>query len=452
MLEHKSKLSEKLAWGVGGITESLVNCIYSLAFPIFAIGLGVSPVLMGIAQAVPRLIDAFTDPVMGNISDNTRSRFGRRRPYIFIGAVLVGLTLPLIYMPGRNWPEIAHFAWFAGMTSLFFVSFTVWSIPWSALGLELSGDYNDRTRIQLVRMVFAALAGIGVNWVYRLCFVFNSDELIGVRGVGWVIGGIMCVTGIISVPFVREWRHTEKQVPIRMSSALKLTLSNRPFLLLCGCVLFFAGGVIMVAPLLQYVNIYYVFDGDRAAASTLIGASGTLGALVSILILPIGGWVSGKLGKRKTAFLALSVIILGYAGMFVLVTPSLPYLQLICMLIYQPGIMLMWALIPSMIADVCDMDELSSGRRREASFSSIYQWIWKLGATVAMTLGGVLLGLVGAKTASADAVLAPEVIFRLRLLLSVVPALMGVAAFVCLCFYPLTESRVEEIKKRLGSC
>lgn len=447
---HTSTVIEKLAWGAGGMTESLVNCIYSLAFPIFAIGFGVSPALMGIAQAIPRLVDAFTDPVMGNISDNTHSRFGRRRPFIFIGAILVGLTLPLIYMPGRDWSQWAYFVWFAGMTSLFFIAFTIWSIPWSALGLELSGDYNDRTRIQLARMIFATLAGVGVNWVYRLCFVFNPDELIGVRRVGWLIGGVMGVMGILSALFVREWRHAEKQVPIRILDALKLTLSNRPFLLLCGAVLFFAGGVIMVAPLLQYVNIYYVFAGDRAAASILIGFVGMVAALSSVLVLPAGGWIAGKLGKRKAAFLALGMIIFGRASQFVLVTPAMPYLQMICMLIYQPGIMLMWALIPSMIADVCDMDELTSGRRREASFSSIYQWIWKLGATLAMMLSGLLLGLAGAKTAAADAMLAPNVIFRLRLLLSIVPSLMGMAAFLCLWLYPLTEKRVQEIKIQLN--
>jgi len=447
---HRSTVLEKLVWGVGGMTECLVNAIYSLSFPIFAIGLGMSPALMGVAQAIPRLVDAFTDPVMGNISDNTRTRWGRRCPYIFIGAILIGLTFPLIYMPGRNWSEWAHFAWFSGMTSLFFIAFTIWSIPWSALGLELSDDYNDRTRIQLMRMIFATLAGIGVGWVYKLCFVFDPDELIGVRRVGWLIGGIMCGAGILSALFVREWRHVEKQVPIKLLSALRLTLSNKPFLLLCGTVLFFAGGLIMVAPLLLYVNIYHVFAGDRTSASMLIGIAGTVTALISALMLPAGGWISGKIGKRRTAFLALGMIILGRASQFVLVTPAMPYLQLICMLTYQPGIMLMWALIPSMIADVCDMDELESGRRREASFSSIYQWIWKLGATLAMALGGVLLGLVGAKTSSVDTELAPEVIMRLRLLLSIVPTLMGAAAFLCLYHYPLTEIKVAEIKQQLS--
>ena len=447
-IQHRATMSEKIAWGAGGMTENLVNAIYSLAFPIFSIGLGVSPALMGIAQAVPRLVDAFTDPIMGNISDNTHTRWGRRRPFIFAGSLLLGLMVPLVFMPGQGWSELAYFAWFAVMTSLFFVMFTVWSVPWSALGLELSDDYNDRTRIQLTRMVFATIAGILVNWVYKLCFIFDSNEVLGARKAGWVVGGAMCLMGILSSLFVREWRSTSKQAPIKLLAALKLTLTNKAFLLLCATVLFFAGGLVMVAPMLLYVNIYYVFDGDRSAASTLVGVLGTIGALISTLMLPLGGRISSKLGKRKAAFIALGMIIVGRASQFFLIRPDMPYLQLICILIYLPGVMVMWALIPSMIADVCDMDELESGRRREASFSSIYQWIWKLGGTLAMTLGGLLLGLAGAKT-EGDAELSAEVVMNLRVLLSSVPTMMGVDALVCLWLYPLSEGRVAQIKEEL---
>jgi GPH family glycoside/pentoside/hexuronide:cation symporter len=230
-----------------------------------------------------------------------------------------------------------------------------------------------------------------------------------------------------------------------------MTLSNHPFLLLCGTVLFFASGFIMVAPLLLYVNIYYVFQGDRAAASTLIGVVGTVGALVSVMMLPIGGKISHRIGKRKTAFFALGMIILGRASQFVLITPALPYLQLVCILIYMPGLMLMWALIPAMIADVCDLDELEWGRRREASFSSIYQWLFKFGGTLAMTLGGLLLAATGATTDSATAALPPNVVFRLRVLLSSVPTFMGVCAFVCMWLYPLTKDHMRTVKEKLNA-
>lgn len=448
---HRSTFREKLAWGAGGMTESLVNSIDALVFPIFSIGLGVSPALIGIAKAFPRLIDALTDPIMGNISDNTRTRWGRRRPFIFIGAIFSGLILPAIYMPPRHWPEIWLFVWFTALTTLFFVAYTVWSVPWSAMGLELSDDYNDRTRIQIGRMVFATVAGVAVSWAYKLCFMFNSDEIIGVRFVGLLIGGIMMGAGLLSALFIREWRAVGKQPAIKLSRALKMTLTNRSFLLLCATVLFFAGGIILVDPMLLYNNIYYVFDGDRQAASTIMGISGTVGVIISVLMLPVGAWVAEKVGKKHAAFIALSLIILGKVSQFWTVNPSLPYLQLVSRVVFQPGLMLMWALIPSMIADVCDEDELKSGCRREASYSSVYQWIWKLGATLGMVLGGALIALVGADVQSRDAVLSAGTIFRLRLLMSLLPAFFSLGALICLKKFPLTGKRVQEIKVQLDA-
>jgi len=440
---RKTTLAEKFAWGAGGVTESLVNSLYQLAFPVFSIGMGVAPALMGLAQSVPRLIDAFTDPIMGNISDNARTRWGRRRPFIFAGALLMAIAFPLIFLPSREWSPSVLALWFGGTTILFFLAFTVWSIPWSALGLELSADTNDRTRLQVVRMIFATLGGIAVAWVYKACFWFDPDEVVGVRSVAWIVGGIMLGAGILSAILVREWRYKKGGQPqLRLFPALKLTLTNRPFLLLCATVLFFAGGIIMVDPMLLYVNIYHVYGGDRDAAATMMGISSTTGIVLATVMLPLGAWLSEKIGKRSAALLALALIVSGKGLQFWFVTPEMPYLQLVTRSIFQPGIMLMWALIPSMIADVCDFDEVRSGRRREASFSSVYQWVWKLGATLAMTLGGLLLSLAGAQTTTAGAELPPETVLRLRLLLSIVPALFGCLAAACILRYTLPAAKV----------
>ena len=447
---RRSTLAEKLAWGAGGATQSLVNTIYALAFPIYAIGLGVSPTLIGFAKAFPRLVDAFTDPVMGNLSDNTRSRWGRRRPYVFVGSVLIALTLPLIYMPNRGWPEWGLFAWFTGTTVLFFVAYTVWSIPWSAMGLEMSDDYNDRTRLQIARMLFATVAGLGAAWAYKACFWFDADEVVGVRPVTWIIAGLMLCGGILAALFIREWRPVADQPRTALLPALRITLSNRPYLLLCGAVVFFAGGMVMTEPMLLYVNIYHVYGGDRDAASTIMGVSGSVGVVLGVAMLPVGGILSERIGKRSAALAALSLIVVGSASQYWLVTPASPYLQLASRAVFQPGIMLMWALVPSMIADVCDLDELQTGRRREASYSSVYQWIWKVGATVAMAVGGSLLALAGADVDEKTEVLPPGVVSNLRLMLGVVPALFGLIAFACVWRFPLTEATVDGIKRELG--
>ena len=448
---RRTSFAEKLAWGAGGMTEGSTNCIYALAFPIYSIALGVPAAMIGAATAISRLVDSITDPVLGNISDNTRSRWGRRRPFIFIGAILIGILMPLIYMPNPVWSQAGLFAWFTALTVLFFIAFTIWSIPWSALGLELSDDYDDRTRLQVFRMVFATFANLAANWVYKICFLFDADEVVGVRPVAMIIGGTMLLLGVLSALFIREWREIKAQPAINLLKALKATLSNKPFLLLCGSVLFFAGGLILVGPMLLYVNIYHVYDGDRDAASTIMGVSGTVGVVFSLAFLPLGGWLAERLGKRRAALVALSMIILGKGSQFWLVTPEAPYIQLLTRAIFDPGIIMMWALIPSMIADVCDVDELKTGNRREASFSSVYQWIWKFGATFSMIAGGSLISLVGADVAEADQMLSADVVFRLRLLLAIVPTMFGVIAFICIWSFPLTRDRIEVTKAELAA-
>lgn len=449
---HRTSKKEKLVWGAGGITESLVNCLYSLAYPIFAIGFGVSPALIGIAQAIPRMVDAFTDPLMGNISDNTRTRWGRRRPYIFVGAFLVGLFFPIIFMPGQDWTPTTYFIWYTVFSTLFFIGYTIWSIPWHALGLELSDDYNDRTSIQVARTVFAALAGMAVNWVYRLCFVFNENELIGVRYVALIIGGVMLVSGICSALFVREWRPVASQPAMPFWASMKATFSNGAFRLACGSVLCFAGGLILIIPLQTYVMIYHIYEGNRAAGASLMGFTGMLGAVVSAIMLPLGGKLSARIGKRHAAYLALFLIMAGYLAIFPLARADMPYLILVTVLLYQPGIMLMWTLVPSMIADICDLDELQNGRRREASFGAVFQWSWKMAATIAMMLGGFLLSMAGAgpEATANSAVLPEEVMWRIRVLLSVVPTVMALLGLWCIARYPLTEKRVYEIQLELS--
>ena len=434
---RKTTLLEKLAWGAGGMSQSLVNALGALALPIFSIGMGVAPALMGIAQAIPRLVDAFTDVLMGDISDNARSRWGRRRPFIFVGALLMAVTFPLIFYPSREWSGPVLAVWFGGTAIIFFLAFTIWSIPWSALGLELSADYNDRTRIQVVQLIFATAAGVLVGWSYKACFWFDADEVVGVKPVAWIIGGLMLAGGILSALFIREWRYSKNaQEPLHLLTSLKTTLSNRPFLLLCGATLCFAGGIIMVEAMLLYVNIYHVYGGDRDAAATMMGISGTVGSIAAVAMLPFGALVSERIGKRHSALLALGLIFVGKGAQFWLVTPEMPYLQLATRMLFQPGIMLMWALIPSMIADVCDWDEVTSGRRREASFSSVFQWVWKLGATLAMAIGGLLLSLAGAQVTGEEGALSPDVVLRLRVLLSTVPVVFCLVAAVFVFLYP----------------
>ena len=140
-------LVNKIGYAFGAMTDNLImNAFGGLVMPVYNLALFVDPVLLGWAVAIPRIFDAIIDPVIGNISDNTRTRWGRRRPYIFIGAILCALLLPVIWMsPSHsNW---GVFTWLLIFGFLYLVAYSVFIVPYQALGFEMTTDYDERTRL-----------------------------------------------------------------------------------------------------------------------------------------------------------------------------------------------------------------------------------------------------------------------------------------------------------------
>jgi len=132
-------LSRKLIWGSGGAADNILyNGMNSLVLPIFNVGLGVDAVKLGFAIGLPRILDAITDPLIGNFSDNLRTRWGRRRPLIFLGVIFAALLVGLLFSPPRSFGEEQLFWWFLIVCALFYVAYTFFMIPYSALGLEIN--------------------------------------------------------------------------------------------------------------------------------------------------------------------------------------------------------------------------------------------------------------------------------------------------------------------------
>jgi GPH family glycoside/pentoside/hexuronide:cation symporter len=143
----------------------MANTLNQLVMPIYNVGLGVDARLVGIALGALRLLDAFTDPFMGNLSDNTRSRWGRRRPYIFAGAILGAVLYAMIWMPPASLGETGLFVYLLVVSTLFFVAYTIFSIPFGALVFEMTPDTHERTRIISCRTFFLGAALIAIPWL-----------------------------------------------------------------------------------------------------------------------------------------------------------------------------------------------------------------------------------------------------------------------------------------------
>ncbi len=145
--KDKLPLSQKVIFGIGMLGNQMFPAALSIFMVVLVQGLGMSPILWGLLFFLPRLLDALTDPIMGFITDNTNSRWGRRRPYIFIGAIIAGLSYIAMWQVYPENSELYNFSYFLAMSLIFYIGLTIFATPYIAMGYEMSNDYNERTRL-----------------------------------------------------------------------------------------------------------------------------------------------------------------------------------------------------------------------------------------------------------------------------------------------------------------
>ncbi|MDQ8195972.1 MFS transporter [Coraliomargarita sp. SDUM461004] len=472
-------MKEKLSWGLGGFSEQVaVNGLNTLFMPVFNMGFGLDSKLIGWAMTIPRFFDMISDPIVGNMSDNCRSRFGRRRPFILGGGVLMALIFGLTYMASPYMGQWAMFGYATVACVLFYLAYTVYSVPYTALGLELTDDYDERAHIQKYRSIFNSCAAFTLPWIYKCCLLVGeyiralhaqesvawyqqpllvfSDltadlsikaEVLGARYVAWGCA-IFIICAIVPVSFfVKERVRTGINEKIGLIASVKLVSKNKPFALLLGMILMVIIGNFFVGPLLMYMNIFYVCGGDKVAGANLSGLNGSTTAVTMFLSAFLIPFLVQIFDKRKVLQLGLLVAASAMLLNFFLVNPNTPYLQLIPAGMLGFGLNCCWLLNGAFIADVCDQDELDYGYRREGMFAAAFGFIVKLAFTVIGVALGYLLSVAGYEAGAES--MSPETILRLRYFLTFFPMACLLSAAVVFKFYPLTRQRIHEIQNKL---
>lgn len=442
-------ISRCIAWGAGGGADSLMmNGINQLVLPIYNVGLGLDALLVGLAQTIPRCIDALFDPLLGNISDNTRSRWGRRRPYIFAGAVGCAVCFAVLWLPSRHWGQGALFSFLLAASILYYLFYSLFIVPYTALGFELTTDSNERTRVLAWRVYFSLAFGLCVPWLYKLALhpALGGNELSGMRVIGPVVGAVILLAGIAPAIFCRERLQALVQTKIHFLRATACTFRNRPFLALVSLNLIVKLGLFAVGPLAFYLNVYYVCGGDKGRAATLVGIGGTLMMLSGFVGLKLITWLSVPMGKRPAMVLCLLVGILAYVSFWWAYSPIYPWAQFAPTMVIGAALNGAWLLLSSMLSDVCDEDEFETGLRREGMYSAVFSFMEKVGFASA----GVLTGLVLKLSGYLDGQMPSDgVMWNMRMLFiagQCAGLLLGLAA---LSFYPLTASRMRELRAAL---
>src|SRR5882724_4745982 len=194
-------------FGLGGLASYYSTvAVQALATPVYQMTLGINPAWLGAMLTLPRIIDAIVDPVVGNISDNTHSRFGRRRPYIISGAIAMALAFGLIWMVPTGWHQAAQLTWFGATSILFFFCHSVFSVPLQSLGYEVTPDYDERTRVMGFGTFWNRIGELTYSWVFPLSqLAIFVTPMMGVRWVAWGVAVLFLgIPGVISGIVGRE--------------------------------------------------------------------------------------------------------------------------------------------------------------------------------------------------------------------------------------------------------
>lgn len=502
---------QKVMFAAGVIAAHLPSLMFgNLWMPVFNIGFGVNPIILGGILMIMRAWDAFTDPIIGNFSDNTRTRWGRRRPLIFVGAIATAAACPLFWNPpkaaldGSSWltrigewvpvlngytvsdQGMAIYLTLIGV--LFFTLFTFWAMPYYSLQMELTPNYDERTRLSAWMAFFGKVAHLGSSWVMLLVMGVGAlaigapaiyegkdewvsealrgiqplvaalanplpDEkpiVVGARLVAWLMALCIVIFGLLPALFVKERYYgseTRKQPRNPFWKSIRESIRCKPLWGLIAVDFFLILGNSSVIALAQYVNFYYVFAGDITHASVVSGIKGTLVVVFGIALIPAVTWLTERFDKRNVVMGMLIFSMGGHLLNYFFMTPAHPYWQLFPAIFEATAVASVFMLLPSMKADVADWDERQTGLRREGALNAFFSWFVKAALTLAMGLSGVLLQFSGFDV-KLD-VQPEEVTLQMFHVYLAFPIIIWALSLLSAWFYPLTRKKCDEIRHEL---
>lgn len=457
-------MGQKIAFGLGMLANQMFPAALGIFMVVLVENLGMPTWMWGITFFLPRILDAFIDPIMGFISDNTRSKWGRRRQYVFIGAIIMGISFVVMWQLFRESGIDYNFYYFLFWSIVFYIGLSIFSVPFVAMGYEMSDDFHERTSIMAISQWIGQWAWVIAPWfwvvMYDPSWFPNADTATRTLAV-WV--GISCmILAMIPAIFIKSKSTIDETSfsPLTfktMGGSLKEIFSsfveafkNKPFRKLCIATFFIFNAFNTVAGFTFFIVVYYLFNGVSADAGIWPTLFGCLGALsTTFVVIPIVSWMSKKMEKKKTFLICQGISILGYILLWFLFIPGKPYMFIFALPFFSFGIGSLFTMMMSMTADVCDMDELTSGKRREGIFGAIYWWMVKFGFAIAGLLTGIIMSAVdfhpGAATQAEGAVTG------LRLFFSGIPILGTLVAMWVMRNYDLTEVKAKEIKLELDT-
>ena len=442
MQPKRLTMKTKLGFGVGDLGGNLFFTMigfYLMSFLTDTVMLGAA--LAGAAAWIGKICDAITDPTVGFLSDRTRTKWGRRRPWMFAGAIFLFFTMILQFTnPNLSHNQVVLFIWMALAFCLLTTAYTMVNIPYCALIPELTSDFHERTVLNAYRTIFAifgtVLGSIGVTSL--LGFFPNAN--FGWTMTGMIMGAVMTITALITVFTVREARDPAT-IPLPKNGVFKeywTAFRQKPvafalFPWMCNIT-----GVTVIQGALKYY-FKYIYKNEGAftiAMAFMLGAT--------FIFTPICAIVSKKIGKKLTYIIGTGIFAAAVLAFFFVGNGRGVEIMYATMALAGVGLSTQYVLPYSIVPDIVDYDYANSGQKREGIYFSMWTFMSKVGQAFALLVCGVTLAIFGYVP---DVAQTPLSTLGIRLLVGPVPVVIFVTGMVILLFYPITRKYYDTVIK-----
>lgn len=460
-LSNKVPFGQKIAFGLG----MLANQMFPAALGIFTVvlveKLGFSGFLLGLTYFIPKFYDALIDLIMGYVSDNTKSKWGRRRQYVLLGSIILGISFALMWQLYAEDGVTYNFIFFLGISMIFYTGLTIFSIPYVAMGYEMSDDFHERTNIMATSQLIGQLAWVIAPWFWVIMadksLFPSSDVAVRTLAVYVAIGcSILAAIPALFIPSKSTLNENYSPIDLKgvlnsfgeIKEGLKASIEIKSFRKICIATFLIFNAFQTTAGFSYFIIKYYLFKGNEDGFGLWPTLFGSIGAIITtVLVIPIVARMSKVMGKKKAFLLSQGISIIGYILLFLLFVPGKPYLFLFALPFFSFGIGSLFTLMMSMTSDVIDIDELNTGKRREGSLGAIYWWMVKFGTAVAGLISGLILSLVSFQSNASTQT--DETMFWLRIFFVGIPILGTLTALWAMKDYDVDEAKALEVRNLL---
>ncbi|MEM9907511.1 MAG: MFS transporter [Cyanobacteria bacterium P01_D01_bin.44] len=450
----KLTLATKLAYGAGDLGAGLTSNLLAFSFLIFLTNVaGLEPLAAGTVLLIGKIWDAINDPIVGMLSDRTRTKWGRRYPWIALTTLPFGIAFFFNWIvPGFATTQVAKFWYYVFISVAFQVFFTTTNLPYSVLTAEMTQDYDERTELTSFRLSFSLTGAVLILAIGLVASQLIVDEaqryavlgaLGGIVSIGTMIWCVLGTFGHTKCQAEYQGRSINEQADVDETPFLQqllIVFSNVPFLFVVGIYMFSWLALQITATIIPYYVTFWMGQDNYFLAALLV--QGT-----AIIMMFFCSLLSKRIGKKGLYFLGSGVWVCVQIGLFFLEPGNLRLMYGLCILAsfgVATAYIVPWSILP----DVIELDELKTGRRREGAFYAFMTLLQKGGLALGIFLVSLALETSGFVKEAAQQ--PDSALWAIRFFMGPVPLVLLICGMILAYFYPITKEVHAEIMLKLS--